>query len=467
MQGLPFLSFPTLLYLSRNAIRLTDVYFIDSQQSTRSQILDAMSFPKGLISLCTSQCFPTPVVPGVQFLSINSSLVTNFSGSAPSSQTFNHPTINFTDITICNITIEYTHPSFNDLITVMAWLPIGSWNGRFQAVGGASASAGLNSISHYEMYAAVGQGYATISTNAGQVNNTRDLSGWALDENGWPNINILRNLASFSLGDEAVIGKSLINSFYGQEPLYSYFSGCSQGGRQGLMLAQRYPDMYDGIVASAPDINWGRLIPSRVWPQVVMNNLKEYPEGCELDYLGEAAIAACDELDGVKDGIISAMDKCDFDPFSHVGQRFNCSSTGNFRTLSGAAAKVANATWTGPRDDDGNFIWYGLNYGADISGDITGRDANAVTKCLANGTCVGEPLALGAQWLQYFASENDPSFDFAAMTIPEFVKLVNVSATKYGPIIGTDDPDLSAFKKAGGKIMGYHGLVSDYCSTMI
>jgi hypothetical protein len=349
----------------------------------------------------------------------------------------------------------------------MAWLPTGSWNGRFQAVGGASASAGLNSISHNEMYAAVGQGYATISTNAGQVNNTRDMSGWALDENGSPNINILRNLASISLGDEAVIGKSLINSFYGQEPLYSYFSGCSQGGRQGLLLAQRYPDMYDGIVASAPDINWGQLIPSRVWPQVVMNNLKEYPEGCELDYLGEAAIAACDELDGVQDGIISAMDECDFDPFSHVGQKFNCSTTGNTRTLSGAAAKVANATWTGPRDEDGKFIWYGLNYGADISGDITGRDANAVTKCLANGTCVGEPLALGAQWLQYFACENDPSFDFAAMTIAEFVKLVDVSVTEYGPIIGTDDPDLSAFKKAGGKIMGYHGLVGDHCSTMI
>lgn len=423
-----------------------------------------MPFPEGSISLCASQCFPTPVVPNAQFLSINSSLVTNFSGSAPSSQTFNHPTINFTDISLCNITIEYTHPDVNDLITVMAWLPVGSWNGRFQAVGGASASAGLNSISHYEMYAAVGQGYATISTNAGQVNNTRDMSGWALDENGKPNINILKNLASISLGDEALIGKSLINSFYDQAPLYSYFSGCSQGGRQGLMLAQNYPDMYDGIVASAPDINWGQLIPSRVWPQVVMNTLNEYPKGCELDYLGQAAISACDALDGVEDGIISAMDECVFDAFSHVGEKFICSSTGTLRSLSNGAAKVANATWTGPRDIYGRFIWYGLNYGADISGDLTGRDANAVTKCFSNGTCVGEPLALGAQWLHYFASENDRSFDFKALTVPEFARLVNVSVSKYGPIIGTDDPDLSAFKKAGGKILSYHGLVCGYSS---
>ena len=116
----------------------------------------------------------------------------------------------------------------------------------------------------------------------------------------------------------------------------------------------------------------------------------------------------------------------------------------------------------GPRDIDGKFIWHGLNYGADILGDLTERDANAVTNCLSNGACIGEPLALGAQWRQYFASENDPSFNFTALTVPGFARLANASVSKYGLIIGTDDPDLFAFKKAGGKILSYHRLVCDH-----
>lgn len=88
--------------------------------------------------------------------------------------------------------------------------------------------------------------------------------------------------------------------------------------------------------------------------------------------------------------------------------------------------------------------------------------ANTVTTCLSNSTCVREPLALAAQWLQYFASENDQSFDLKTLTIPEFARMVIVSVSKYGPIIGTDDPDLSSFKDAGGKLLSYHGLVCDH-----
>lgn len=424
-----------------------------------------MSFPAGSTSLCTSQTFPAPVVPSTQIASIASSLVTNFSGSAPSSHTFNHPNITFSNLSFCNITVKYSHPEHDDLITVMAWLPIDTWNGRFQAVGGGGASAGLNDNSLYGMKAAIGEGYATITTNAGQINNTHDFSGWGVDKNGRPNVDVLRDLAFVSLRDEALIGKRLIKSFYGQEPMFSYWSGCSQGGRQGLMLAQRYPTLYDGIVASSPAINWAQYYPGMVWPQVVMNALGMYPDGCELDYLTEEVISACDGLDGVKDGIISAMDRCSFDPFAYVGQGFNCSTMGITKKLSKVAAIVANETWTGPRDRDGNFLWYGLNYGADLSGDLSHGEAYAETSCSDNGTCIGQPLDRGTQWLQIFVEDNSPSFDFNAITIVEFARLFGLSVKKYDELIGTANPDLSEFKSAGGKMLGYHGLVRCRCLT--
>jgi len=121
-----------------------------------------------------------------------------------------------------------------------------------------------------------------------------------------------------------VIVKELIKSFYGRPTQYSYWSGCSQGGRQGLVLAQRYPDAYNGIAAAAPAINWAQFIPAASWAQVMMSIAGQYPPKCEVDALTDAAVAACDPLDGVTDGLISDMSKCSFDPFTLVGETAPC-----------------------------------------------------------------------------------------------------------------------------------------------
>ena len=416
-------------------------------------------------SLCAPSTFTFPDLFGAQILSLNANLVTNFSESVNKAYFFNHPSTTVENATFCNVTVSYTHPGQDDHINVAAWLPVGTWNERMQAVGGGGWVAGGTNffLSVSAMAGAMGSGYATITTDAGLASTNEgaanDASSWALLSPGNVNLYNLQNLASVSLNDEAIIGKSLINDFYGKPPKYSYWSGCSQGGRQGLMLAQRYPKVYDGIAAAAPAANWNSFFTGVFWPQLVMDLAGEYPHGCELDELTAAAILACDGLDGVVDGLVSNIKACDFDPFTLVGTEFNCTTTGTNIKISQIAAEVANSTWAGPRTADGRFLWYGPNIGADLSGTLTGQ-ALVSTTCATNGTCVGDPNALGTQWITLFIEKN-PDFNLGSMTHEQFDEIVHAGWQQYHSIIDTDDADLSGFKAAGGKMMTYHGLVRD------
>ncbi|OBT41662.1 hypothetical protein VE00_07640 [Pseudogymnoascus sp. WSF 3629] len=415
------------------------------------------SYLNATAPLCAPSTFTFPDLFGAQILSINANLVTNFSESVKDYYYFNHPAITVENATFCNVTVSYTHPGQEDHINVGAYLPVDTWNERMQAVGGGGWVAGGHNffLSTTAMVGAMASGYATITTDAG-LGAANDASPWALLSPGNVNLYNLQNLASVSLNDEAIIGKSLINDFYGKPPKYSYWSGCSQGGRQGLMLAQRYPGVYDGIAAGAPAINWNSLFLTMLWSQLVMNLAGEYPRGCELDELSAAAISACDGLDGVVDGLVSNIKACDFDAFTLVGTEFNCSTTGKNLKISKIAAEVANATWWGPRGADGRFLWYGPNIGADLSGTLT-RQALAMTTCTANGTCVGVSSPLGDQWAALFIKKN-PDFNLTNMTHVQFDEIFRAGMQQYHSVIDTNDADLSGFKAAGGKMMTFHGL---------
>jgi hypothetical protein len=231
------------------------------------------------------------------------------------------------------------------------------------------------------------------------------------------------------------------------------------------MLAQRYPDTYDGIAALSPAINWDQFIPATAWAQTVMSIMGEYPNNCEFRALTAAAIATCDQLDGIIDGLISNPDACRFDPFSMIGQMVNCSSTGAPVTISKAAATVANATWTGPRTAKGEFLWYGVNHEAPLvaqtlSEGPTADSGYATTRCSLNGTCEGVPTGLGEAWFQLFVKK-DPSWNTSLIeSVDTYESLFKASVDQYKSIFGTSFADLSAFRNSGGKIITYHGLVS-------
>ena len=402
-------------------------------------------------SLCSPQTFTTPTIFGTEFLGITASPVSNYSADVLQEFNVNGGPVSVRGVNFCNVTITYTHPGQNDNINVETWLPMDAYNGRMQGVGGGGFIAGRFLVSYNTMAAAINQGYAAVTTDAGLSATPID---WGQVSPGNVNQYLLNNLMSVSLNEQAIIGKSVVKSFYSEGPKFSYWNGCSQGGRQGLMLAQRYPNAYDGIVASAPAINWNPLLSMFYWPQLVMNLAGQAPEPCELAAVTEAAIAACDAADGVVDGLISDIESCKFDPFSVVGTSFNCS--GVTKQISQIAATVANATWAGPQSPSGKSLWFGLNRGSLLSGDQR-TVAIASTDCSNNGTCVGVPATLATDWQSQFLNKN-PKLDLRNMTQQEYTRLFLAGNDEYAHI-ATNNPDLSAFFARGGKLLGFHGLV--------
>ncbi|MFE0450291.1 tannase/feruloyl esterase family alpha/beta hydrolase [Streptomyces sp. NPDC058914] len=351
----------------------------------------------------------------------------------------------------CEVTVTLTHPGAGDHAKVRTWLPASGWNGRFQGLGGAAYLAGDNGVG---LGTAVKNGYAAVSTDAG-VGDALDTS-WALNSEGQVNTALLKNFASRSQHEAAVVGKEVVDAVYGKRPAYSYFTGCSTGGRQGYMEAQRYPDDYDGILADAPAVHWDEFEVATLWPQVVMNNEKTYPSPCEFNAFTNAAVKACDSLDGVKDGLVDAPSRCDFDPRRLIGTKVVCE--GEELTVTAADATVVGKIWDGPRTPSGKKLWHGVPVGADISALAGHTDPDA------DGNVTGAPFPVPAAWAKLWVAK-DPSLDLSKITYAGFTQLFKQSQAEYDKVIGTDDPDLSGFRKSGGKLLTWHGEADQYIPT--
>ncbi|MFB7493375.1 DUF6351 family protein [Streptomyces sp. NPDC056161] len=344
----------------------------------------------------------------------------------------------------CDVTVTLTHPGQGDHAKVKVWLPQNDWNGRLQTVGGSAYAAGDYGSG---LAAAVKNGYAAATTDAG-VGTYLDTS-WGLNSKGQVDTALLENFASRSEHETAVVAKEVIDGFYGRAASYSYFNGCSTGGRQGYMEAQRHPDDYDGILANAPAINWDEFEVATLWPQVVMNESKTYPTDCEFNAFNAAAVKACDPLDGVKDGLVEDPNRCDFDPRKLIGTTLECN--GKQVTITAADAAVVRKIWDGPRTASGSKLWSGVPIGAslgfpNLAGTLPGTDGNLK----------GAPFPVPASWVATWLKKQ-PSFDVSTITYSQFTQLFKQSQAEYDKVIGSDDPDLSAFRRSGGKLLTWHG----------
>ena len=296
-------------------------------------------------------------------------------------------------------------------------------------------------------------------TDAGHPNDVWQRAPWLLNSQGNYNYPLIFNFASVSIHDMTVIGKSITTQYYGTGPKFSYFNGCSTGGRQAIQSAITNPEDYDGVLAGAPAVHLPDLSISVYWPQSVMDRLGVYPPKCELDFITAQAVEACDTLDGVKDGIISHPDLCTFDPLSIVGRTIeNCNGT--TIVVSKEAASIAKAIWDGPAAVDGKSLFVGVNRGTPLTGIL----ALANTKCeKGNTNCVGVPFPMAEDWIKYMV-QRDPKYNLKTMTLQNMESFYLTSRQRLDGIIGASNPDLSRFKSLNKKMISWHGM-ADECIT--
>ncbi|KAL4881254.1 Tannase/feruloyl esterase [Aspergillus karnatakaensis] len=396
---------------------------------------------------CSSLNIPHPEITNTSINFLHAQLIINKSAHVPEIAYINHKAINVTNVSFCAVSLASTNTNQTDWVNTQVWLPIDNWNGRMMGLGGGGMWCGLYPANMLAMLGAVSEGYAAVSTDCGHTM-AQGLGDWLLNPRGEISFQLLEDFAGTSLYDAARMGKSVIGSFYGREPDHSYFSGCSQGGRQGMMLAQRYPDAYDGIVASAPAIDWAEILVSGFWTQFVMDQLDTYPQACELDYITEMAIRDCDDLDGVRDGMVSDTDGCEFNAFDLVGVDVPCGET--TVQLSESAAIVATTAWHGPVFEGDEDLWTGVNFDSNLTSVYSSR-------CSPDGKCSGLPVLYSSDWIRMAVLKNRKA-DLHNMTYDDFVHIFNQSVAEYDSIIGTNEHNLTDFAERGGKILTFHGL---------
>ncbi len=308
-------------------------------------------------------------------------------------------------------------------------LPTHSWNGRYFQVG-CGGFCGMISIANCgDMLSA---GFAVAADNMGHVGDFLKQPLWGTDPSA------RRDYGSRGTHVTALAAKRITTAFYGARPAYSYFRGCSTGGREGLMEAQHHPEDFDGIVSGDPA--WaGRLgAIANVWQAQKLFDANNAPilDKPALAVLHRATIAACDAIDGVKDGIIADPRACRFDPATLL-----CSSA-KTDCLTRVQIAAAKAVYDGPRNRAGTLLYPG--------GMMPGSE----------GAWGGEDSwTLPAGSLQYlmFATNPGGAYDYHSFDFDRDLPKVRAQVALYDPVAPGAAPDLAAFHARGGKLILYHG----------
>ncbi len=323
----------------------------------------------------------------------------------------------------CRIAASLT-PSPDSDIKVEVWLPASGWNERLQAVGNGGWAG---TIPYPSMAAALAAGYATVGTDTGHMGNNADFAP------GHPEK--LIDFAYRAIHEMTAAAKAVVPAFYGSAPRYWYFNGCSQGGRQGITAAQRYPQDFDGIVAGASAWNSMRMHAGRLAVNQAMNRApgsaipaSKYP------MIHEAVLQACDGLDGVKDGVIENPTKCTFDP-----QVLACKDGDSPSCLTAPQIQSAKAMLSPVRHPStGAVLFEGhLWPGAELEWDTIGGP-----EPLNNAVTALKNVAFDRSW-------NPARFNVATD--------METATRADNGLLASDDANLKPFFDRGGKLLMWHG----------
>ncbi|MGH9718559.1 MAG: tannase/feruloyl esterase family alpha/beta hydrolase [Candidatus Acidiferrales bacterium] len=328
---------------------------------------------------------------------------------------------------LCRV-IAYATPTSDSHIDFEVWLPGSSgWNGKFEGVGNGGF---IGQIDYGEMNSGLKRGYAVAGTDTGHKGFGEH---WAL---GHPEK--LIDWAYRSVHVMTAASKQIVKAYYGKPAKLAYWDGCSTGGKQGLTEAQRYPDDFDAIVAGAPAnyithlqagseyLSWVSLKDGVSAP--------EYIPPSKYKLLHQAALDACDALDGVKDGVIEDPMLCHFNP-----KVIECKGADGPDCLTAPQVKTVQEIYAGAKYNNGKLIYPGLEPGSELE-----------WRYMAAGP---EPAAIGTGFFKYMVFDN-PNWDFRSFNADHDTRYAD---KKIGSMINAIDPNLSAFEAHGGKLLMYHG----------
>ena len=325
-------------------------------------------------------------------------------------------------------------PAKDSNILFEVWLPLEQWNGKLAGVGNGGWAG---TISFGALATQIRRGYAAASTNTGHV----AVSGEDMARFAFEHPEQLIDFAYRSHHELATKAKAIAQQFYAKAPERAYFVGCSSGGYEGLMEAQRFPADYDGIVAGAPANNWTRLMAGDLDAvlAVVKDPATNLPPPA-LEVLNRATIAACDGIDGVVDGVLDDPRKCTFDPASLTCPAGQAPAA----CLTAAQVQAARRVYTGLKDSQtGAQLYPGLAVGSEP---------------LWPNRNPGPPFPIPIAHYKWLVFAN-PNWDWRTFefTDPAGRQAFLKAESKFARILNATDPNLREFRRRGGKLIQYHG----------
>ena len=329
------------------------------------------------------------------------------------------------------------HPTPDSDIHFAVMIPEGgAWNGRYLQLGN-GGFAGV--LPERGMIAAVAQGYAVAGTDDGHQSTINTDASWALNH---PEKQI--DFGYRALKETTDAAKAIIRAYAGTAPKFSYFHGCSDGGREALMEAQRYPGDFDGIVAGDPANHWTHLLTGAAWDyQALTRTPQSYLTPDKLKLIQAEAVRQCGDVDGVIEDPLS----CHFRP-----QKIRCKDGDGPSCLTDAQIATLRKIYGGPKNPrTGQQILSGFSAGGEGEAQGWGR--------WISGTAPGDNQALiysfASNFFRYIVFA-DPSYDVGKLN---FDSDVAITDAKTAATFNSYDPDLSAFRARGGKLIQYHGWI--------
>jgi tannase/feruloyl esterase len=319
-------------------------------------------------------------------------------------------------------------PTPTSAIHFEVWLPAENWNGKLEAVGNGGLAG---TISYAPMAAALRNGFATTSTDTGHT--ADEPRTWLQDRER------LIDYSYRGLHLTTLNAKAIIDAFYETLAKYAYYSGCSTGGKQGLMEAQRFPADFDGIIAGDAANFWTHQMVSEVWMGLVTGTPETNLPQEKLQLLQDASLAACDALDGAVDGLVSDPMRCHFDP-----KQLLCKGDDSSTCLTAAQVDAVQKIYRGPVNPRTKTkIYPGLYPGGELG---WGGRGGVINRTTTSGVSSNDFMA--------YAIFRNPEWAFRTFN---FDSELQIADEKLAPITNATDPNLEEFRKLGHKLIYYHG----------